>query len=449
MERNSIIKELKMKLSSLLKYDTIKSAQERGLRAVLILGVIGMFSSLTIAQTLQTYQEEAAINSPELRASYLNYRAALEKGPQVSALPDPELGFMYFIRPIETRLGPQNARFSVTQMFPWFGTLSAKNNTAMAQAQAEFESFRERRNRLFFQMEQLWGELYEIEKAIEVANENLAIVQTLVEVSLRRYENGLVSQVDVLRAQIELEDIRTQVALLEDNRLVLISSFNELRDTDLQASVVLPDTLHLNPIRLSDEELGHRISQQNPALERLRYTQQAQKSSVDIAKKDGAPSFGLGLDYIATGERDDVSALPDNGKDAIIARASVKIPLFRKKYNAQVREAQLRLESTNETIQSRQNELTTQLEAALRDRNDAQRRFELYDLTQIQRVQQAINILMQSYSADNADFEEILRLQRKLYDYQLKRIQAKADQFKAQQYIEYLTGANNISLEEL
>lgn len=411
--------------------------------------LITSLSMSTSAQTLQTYQEEAAMNNPELRAGYLNYRAALEKSPQVSALPDPELGFMYFITPIETRLGPQQARFSVTQMFPWFGTLSEKSDAATAQAKAQFEAFREQRNRLFYRMEQLWGELYEIEKAIEVANENLMIVNTLVEVSIRRYENGLVSQVDVLRAQIEQEDILTQIALLEDDRGVLRTRFNALRNTDPETHVSMPDTLLLNPVELTDEELMARITRQNPGLERLRYAREANQARLNVAWKDGAPSFGLGLDYIATGERDDMPALTDNGKDAIIARASVKIPLFRKKYNARVREAQLRVESTGESIESRENELNTELEVALRDRDDAQRRFELYDLKQIQRVQQAINILMQSYSADNTQFEEILRLQRKLYDYQLKRIRAKADHFKAQQYIEYLTGANNITPESL
>ena len=441
-----------MRLRSMLSIQLRLSPLERPRvsgRVVLILGMMCILSSLTKAQTLQTYQEEAALNNPELHAGYFNYRAALEKSPQVSALPDPEIGFMYFISPIETRLGPQNARFSVTQMFPWFGTLSSRKDAAIAQAKAEFESFREQRNRLFYRMEQLWGELYEISKAIEVANENLMIVNTLVEVSLRRYENGLVSQVDVLRAQIEQEDLLTQIALLEDNQQVLIRRFNELRNTDTDAEIIVPETLPSNPVSQNDEVLFGRIKADNPGIERLRYVQQARDAQRDAARKNGAPSFGLGLDYIATGERDDVASLTDNGKDAIIARASVKIPLFRKKYNAQVREADLQIQAAEERIQALENRLSTDLYSAIRDRDDAQRRFDLYDEKQIQRVEQAINILMQSYSANNAGFEEILRLQRKLYDYQLKRIQARADRFKAQQYIEYLTGANNVSPDQL
>lgn len=410
--------------------------------------ILGINSNLS-AQPLQTYQEEAAINNPALRASYLSYRAALEKSPQVTALPDPEIGFMYFISPIETRLGPQQARFSVTQMFPWFGSLSDRNDVAIARAKAAFENFREQRNRLFYQMERLWANLYQLEKDIEVANENLMIVNTLVDLTLRRYENGLVSQVDVLRAQIEQEDLNTRIALLEDNRKVLIRTLNELRNTDNEAEINAPDTLIFNSFSHSDEELLARIKEQNPGLERLRYAQEAQSATIKVNRNEGTPSFGIGLDYIMTGERDDVASLSDNGKDAIIARASIKVPLFRKKYNAQVQEAELELESTLESIQAMENKLTTDLYAALRDLNDAQRRFKLYDTKQIQRVEQAINILMKSYSADNTQFEEILRLQRKLYEYQLQRTEAQADQFIAQKYIDYLTGANNLNPDEL
>ncbi|MCB8999771.1 MAG: transporter, partial [Bacteroidales bacterium] len=38
--------------------------------------------------SLYYYLEEAAINNPEVKASFLEYSAALEKVPQASSLPD-------------------------------------------------------------------------------------------------------------------------------------------------------------------------------------------------------------------------------------------------------------------------------------------------------------------------------------------------------------------------
>ena len=78
------------------------------------------------AQSLEDLLEIARENNLELKGLENEYLAALERAPQVSELPDPEAGIGAFPFPVETRLGPQIARLSVTQMFPWFGTLDSK-----------------------------------------------------------------------------------------------------------------------------------------------------------------------------------------------------------------------------------------------------------------------------------------------------------------------------------
>lgn len=397
-------------------------------------------------QSLQNYQQEAAQNNPELYALFLNYRSALEKRSLTGTLPDPEVAFAYFISPIETRLGPQKARVSVTQMFPWFGSLADNRAISTAEAKARFEQFQERRNRLFYQMEELWGELYVIDQNIESVKGNLSIINTLLELSLQQYENGLTSQVDVLRAQIEQEDLKTKLALLQDNKSLLIQEFNELRNMEPNDKVATPSELN-NSENSVDLEVS-RLAQ-NPSLSKLRYTKEASSNAVDLAAKEGKPGFGIGFDYIATGKRTDVVGLANNGKDALIARASFRIPLFRNKYNANVRQAKLNLSSVQQDITALENQLETSFLTAQRDVKDAQRRFELYNEKQIQRIEQAIRILTDAYSTSNAGFEEILRLQRKLLDYQLKRDQAKADEFRAMSYIQYLNGVNNISPNEI
>jgi len=93
------------------------------------------------AQSLQDYLKRAAENDPGLKASYMEYQAALQRVPQSGSLPDPEISFGYFISPIETRTGSQEARFSVMQMFPWMGTLRAKKDVAAELAKAKYEEF--------------------------------------------------------------------------------------------------------------------------------------------------------------------------------------------------------------------------------------------------------------------------------------------------------------------
>ena len=93
-----------------------------------------MGASMAQGQTLEDYLRVAAQNNPEIQAFELNYRLALEKVEEASSLPNLDLGFGYFVSEPETRTGAQTTRFAVTQMLPWFGTLSARQSYAASLA---------------------------------------------------------------------------------------------------------------------------------------------------------------------------------------------------------------------------------------------------------------------------------------------------------------------------
>ena len=85
-----------------------------------------MFGFSLKAQSLEELKTISAENNLELKAQYKSFEAQLENVTQAKSWQDPNLSFGYFISPIETRVGPQIARFSLTQMLPWFGTFKTK-----------------------------------------------------------------------------------------------------------------------------------------------------------------------------------------------------------------------------------------------------------------------------------------------------------------------------------
>ena len=141
------------------------------------------------AQTLEDYFQIAAENNPGLLAKYKNFEAAMQRVAQVSSLPDPNLSFGYFISPVETRVGPQQARFSLTQMFPWFGTLSAQENAASLLAEAKYQEFLDARNKLYYQVSASYFPLYELEKLISIEVENQRILSSYKEIATVQFQN--------------------------------------------------------------------------------------------------------------------------------------------------------------------------------------------------------------------------------------------------------------------
>jgi len=396
---------------------------------------------------LDQYLQEAAQNNPEIKAKFRQYLSALQQVPQVNTLPDPELSFGYFISPIETRVGPQQVRFGLTQMFPWFGTLGARGAAATQMAKAKFEAFQDQRNKLFYEVQEKWYQLYRLDQTIDILQENIEILETFESVTLQKYETDQVGQADVLRVQIEKEDLKTRLELEKDNRDVAAGEFNALLNRKQDRDIAVADTLHAEALSRSEAELEQAVREQNPQLTKTEYEMASARSSLKVARKAGMPKFGIGIDYMVTGNRS--MSVIDNGRDAILARAGIQLPLFRGKYRAQKKQAQIQLQAVEDRREAAANRLEIQLDQALRDYHEGQRRIKLYKEVQIQRTRQAIQILTEEYAAAATDFEELLRLQRKLLDYELARDQALVKQNSAVARIEYLYGKYNVNPEEI
>ena len=79
---------------------------------------------------LAAYLERAQEANPELEAYRQHYAAAQQRIPQARALPDPTLQVTQFVESVQTRTGPQENIFMVSQKVPWFGVLKGRRDAA-------------------------------------------------------------------------------------------------------------------------------------------------------------------------------------------------------------------------------------------------------------------------------------------------------------------------------
>ena len=387
-----------------------------------ILFLMMSISFMINAQSLDEYLKIAAENNPALKSKFKTYEASLEKVNQVGSLPNPTLDFGYFISPIETRVGPQQAKIGVMQMFPWLGTLNAKEEVVANMAKSKYELFEAEKKQLFFHVKQLWFEFYELKQSIIIIQENLKILDSYESLATQKFETGSKSgMVDVLRIQMEIEELKNKQLLLEDKLNVKKITFNNLLNRESSTSIILPNTQEVLSIVETKEQLDDSIISENNQLKSLALKQEAFNSSSKLAKKQGLPMIGIGLNYFLIGKSD--MAVPESGKDAIMPMVSVSIPIFRKRYKAQYNEAILNAESVELQIENYHNKLNTELEMTCVTYDDANRRIQLYN-NQNLKAEQALGIIVSSYTNSGKDFEEILRIQRMMLGYDLKIIQA-------------------------
>ena len=152
--------------------------------------LITLIARTAMNQSLDYYLEVALQKNPDLKAAYFSFEAQLEKVEQVKFLVNPTMGLGYFISPIETRLGSQQTKISLNQIFPWFGTLSAKKDVASLMAAAKFEQFRNKQALLAFEVKTAYYKYIEALELLEIHRQNLSIVKSHSNMAKITYSNG-------------------------------------------------------------------------------------------------------------------------------------------------------------------------------------------------------------------------------------------------------------------
>jgi len=374
------------------------------------------------AQTLDEYFRKAVENNPGLQSKHKEFEAALQKIPQVSSLPDPTFSFSYNI----PKMMSQSAEFSLMQTFPWFGTLKAQGNAAALMAEAQYESFLDARNQLYYEVSAAYYPLYELNRLREIEQKNIDILESYKSIANSKFKNGVAPMVDVLRVDIMLKDAVTNLNILEKKEKPLKTTFNKLLNRDVNEEVIIDSSLaaeHLQDSFRRDSLLGN-----NPMLNALDLKVKASEASEIAAQKQGLPKLGVGLDY----------AIMEGGKNIVMPMVSVSIPIFRKKYKAAEREAQLMQESYSLQKDEIVNLLTSNYEMTWFQIQQQKELIDLYE-QQTRQTNQSLNLLFSAYSNSGKDFEEVLRMQQQLLKYEKMKATAEVEYQTALAKLNYIT----------
>jgi outer membrane protein TolC len=441
----------------------------------------------TFSQTdsLYSYLEIAAKNNPTVLQKFNEYQAALQKIPQAGSLSDPELSLGVFIKPMELVSGNQVADIRLMQMFPWFGVLRNAKDEMSFMANAKFELFRDAKLQVFYDVQRTWYELFKIQKDISISEKNVEILKVIERLALVRFKSaslensgtssqssatssastigtstdasgmqtmgggqtntgssglnqassmqtgtmgsstGNFSLSDIYRIQIESGDLENNIALLKNQQNSVIAKFNTYLNRPVTSPVfmyenITRDSLEFPLTAVSDSMLAH-----NPMLGMLDFEKQSLESRKKMVIRMGYPMVGLGINYSVIG-KNSMSASSMNGKDMIMPMAVLTLPVYRKKYTAKQKEAELLKTATSENYQATANSLQSEYYQAVLLYEDAQRRVKLYE-NQFQLASKSLDLMLKNFSTSSSGLTDVLRVRQQTLDYEFRQVEAIAD----------------------
>lgn len=446
------------------------------------------------AQTLEDYLLQAAENNPGLKAAYARYQATAEQVNQAS-LPDPELQVGAFIRPMERFMGNQKADFRLIQMFPWFGMLSTQKEEAYHMGQAEYQLFLEEKNRLFFEVKSTWNKLLLLQGEQQLAQENLDYLMKYETLALMQYQAG--NSIDlpstsfrpakdsssstspmsgmggatptpmqgsassssamsplpmagsssgltaILQIRLQIKELESTLQQLEANKEVLRYQFQQLLNRPMEADLVLPTTWERAQLPLAKQDYLEKIKESNPMLGMFASEQMAFSQQAKMAKLEGKPMLGAGVNYMAFTSRLE-NGMPMGGEDMVMPMVTLSLPIYRKKISSKIKQADYLKNGAAMQQEETTNQLTVQWASAFRDWEESERLLNLYE-AQVALVEQQLQVMETTFAGGNLALAEVLQTQQLLLNYRSKKLNALYQQHQSLAQLDALHSPNSIN----
>ncbi|MEK6726382.1 MAG: TolC family protein [Deltaproteobacteria bacterium] len=381
--------------------------------AILLLSMGPSWASDDKTISLKLLIDETLSNNPEIRAAKARWEATKAAIPQAKSLENPVLSVMFDKIP-NSSVNPGESmerQYSITQGFLYPGKLSLMGKMAEKEAQIIFEEYKGKERDIIRDIKAAYYDLFMIYKSIEVNLDTKEILHHLSKIAEARYATGLVSQWDVLKAQIELSQLANEIIILKQEEESAKARINRLLNRPIESPLGKPasinDEKNVPPLEL----MGELALQGRPELKGMERFIEKEETGLNLAKKGYYPDFMVRL---ARREEDGSAA-------GWVAEFGVTIPLwFRTKQDYAVKESVSRLESAKNEYQGMRNMVSFEIKDAIVKIRSAKSLVDLHKSTHIPQAEQALMGARIGYETGKVDFFALMESWKTVKSYKLE-----------------------------
>ena len=364
---------------------------------------------LTSDSSLSNYLAFAMLNQPKVEAAFYDWAASIERITQARSLPDPQLTFQLDIQNIITSIMP-----GLMGSIPWPDKLRVAAIIASDESQALYFAFQSTVLTGAFELKRAYYQLYFLTEKLRVDQNTLNLLGELEKLARAQNEVGKVTLQDVLRAQIEQDQLKTELANLEDSRNPLLAQFKSalgLGHDD--PAPPMPGRFESTPLDLSADKLFETALAQNTRLKAMEADVRAAEASITLAQRARLPDFNLGL-------------MADVKMNPALYRplGTVSLPIWRDKIAAQIAEAQANKRSAEARLSDEQIALAVVFAERSYLYRDATRNLALLNDQLLPKARQSLEVARSGYLGGQLDFFNLTDTERTLLGFELDRVEA-------------------------
>ncbi|MCO4760094.1 MAG: TolC family protein [Myxococcales bacterium] len=407
-------------------------------RAALLWFVAATAPSMVLAappMDLAALLGRAAEHNPELKAARARWQAVRHQAVAARKWPEPVVSGGVFVRPVETRVGPQRARVGIRMPIPWPHKLQLKGDAVLARADVARRRIDARLARLEAQIRRPWVQRTWLLQVASLYEAQRTLLVNLEPSLLTRLRVGKATFADAQRLRLMIDALAERAASARD----AVSA----TEAQLRALANVPADVPLAPGGFESDPFAGAAPPPASAFTAALAKQPdvlvgdaavaAAVARTRAAQQKTKPDFGVGLDWVMVGAAR-MDGVSDSGNDALMLNVSAKLPVWRRAYTAEVDAARATHRAATATREAALRRAEARVAKLLFRLRDARRKRALYAGQLVPRAKSALQTVVRAYATGRAGFQSVIELQRQLLRYQVRlstarrrRVQAQAD----------------------
>lgn len=385
---------------------------------------------------LQPLIDEALKNNHEVYVSEAKWKAAAARIGQAGSLPDPMIMIGYqnegWDKYTYGEMEGAQWMYSVSQMFPFPGKRSLKEQMAARDADNASAMHRAARLGTVARVKELYFDLFLVHKDLELVRERSLLFSRVEDAALARYAAGMAQQQEVLMAQTEKYMLLERETMLEQKRLSLEAMLTAVVGREGARVQGRPAEPKLSELNASVDDLVRQAIERSPEIRSRQSMLGASQAGISMAEKEYYP------DVTITGT---VAKRSGPFEDMWSLTAAFNIPLY---YQSRQRQALAESRAMSSAAIHDLAGIKAMLESTVRDTyamvRSAEQLTGLYRDGLIPRTRQDFEQALAGYRSGKAEGSLVINRLKTLLDYEVAYWSRLVDREKAIARLEALTG---------
>lgn len=388
--------------------------------------------------TLEEAQSMALSEHPSLGELEAVIRSSRNREAYLGELPDPDLSLGVINVPVDSPSLDEDPmsqiKVGVRQRIPFPGKLSLKQQQEELGRERYRLQLRDLEARLVKEVRKAWLEAFYQNRALEVIDTNLKLFDDLLSVARTQYTVGKGLQQDILLAQLERDR-------LQDERIRLKNALERAKSKLLEltlaepASFSVPDELP----ELADPPNLQKIMSglsEHPLILAQKSRIRKEGTSVELARKDYYPDFGVEVSY---GHRRARDMDGERRSDFVSGGITMELPVFHK--DRQDRQVEAALEdrtAARKKLRTLMLKLKRKARSTWSDMQRYRERARLFEETILPDSRHTVEANRSAYISGRLDFLDLVRSRIQDYKYRLKLWKLRVETVKSRAELLYL-----------